>query len=663
MSKREQVIEVFFLAAALMWAAVGRLGYAGVHPFAFDEARLSLLALQLARVGQFPQLGMVSSAGLPNLPGAVWLFALPYALSTDPLIASLFMGIIGTVTVFLGWGLARALWGPRAALATAWLMAGSPYLAFYARSVWAQDWLPFLALVWTWVTWRAMKGSRSRHWALQGFLAGFMPLVHYAGVALIPPALIAPLGTSRRRGRALKFTLLGLALATLLALPSLLALLPHLRSLLSHPEMLTSKVSVDHGRGKTAFTQAALLLNLFTGKEWHLLLVGPEEVLAWGTVQSAVEGLLVVFLLGGVAVAACKARPASLAWQHAGPTRNHRSVRLLILRACHPTAKRPFTVLLGLWALSTVVLWTLVPVPARIHYHLPSLPALFVLAGAAVVLAPPRGQWALVVLAVAIALVQGVHFGRGLTLANAHLTPRGISTPLGYARAARAFVADGSPVIAVVPGDDPTVDGDAAMFEVLLWDIPHRLVDGRHIFLLPRRDGWLLFSSLWLPALDEMQRLLPPNAYEVYEIPKREGEWPFVAVKVKGGVFPFIRAVPPVDLENGVRFLGFRWATEEARARLITAWYIGQGPAKERTHIFNHIYVPGQQEPVQVRDIPASSRAWRAGDILIAWVDFDPLPSGAGGRAGVGMYTYPSLQRVPHLNSPNPLAPIWLPLP
>ena len=230
-------------------------------------------------------------------------------------------------------------------------------------------------------------------------------------------------------------------------------------------------------------------------------------------------------------------------------------------------------------------------------------------------------------------------------------------------RAARAFVADGTPVIAVVPGDDPAVDGDAAMFEVLLWDLPHRLVDGRHALIWPNRDAWLLFSSAWLPALDELHRRGPAGAYVEYRIPKREGEWPFVAVEVKGAARPRVQGASPVELANGVRFLGFQWEKREKGARLITAWGIEQGPPAERIHIFNHIYVPGKQEPVQVRDVPASSRAWRAGDILLTWVDFEALPQEAGARAGVGMYTYPSLQRIPRLRSSDPLSPIWLPLP
>ena len=79
------------LLLILLLAAGLRLGWAGVNSFGLDEARLSLIALDMARGGQFAQVGMPSSVGVPNLPAAAWVFSLPYLVSPDPLIATQFV--------------------------------------------------------------------------------------------------------------------------------------------------------------------------------------------------------------------------------------------------------------------------------------------------------------------------------------------------------------------------------------------------------------------------------------------------------------------------------------------------------------------------------------------------------------------------------------------
>src|SRR5258708_38241338 len=88
-------LEWLALFAIVIVAALLRLGWAGTNSFAYDESTLSLLALRMVRGGQFASLGMVSSAGVPNPPAAVWLMGVPYLFSTDPLLAPQFIGVVG----------------------------------------------------------------------------------------------------------------------------------------------------------------------------------------------------------------------------------------------------------------------------------------------------------------------------------------------------------------------------------------------------------------------------------------------------------------------------------------------------------------------------------------------------------------------------------------
>ena len=60
MWRRVSGVEWLALLAVLALAAALRLGWMGVNSFAFDEARLSLIALKMARGGEFASLGMPS---------------------------------------------------------------------------------------------------------------------------------------------------------------------------------------------------------------------------------------------------------------------------------------------------------------------------------------------------------------------------------------------------------------------------------------------------------------------------------------------------------------------------------------------------------------------------------------------------------------------------
>jgi hypothetical protein len=102
---KARVLEGAALAGTLALAALLRLGWPGVNLWDFDQALVSLLSLRMARQG------MPSSTSLPNFPATIWIFALPYSISTDLLVASLFVGVLGMLAVLGVWWLARRAWG------------------------------------------------------------------------------------------------------------------------------------------------------------------------------------------------------------------------------------------------------------------------------------------------------------------------------------------------------------------------------------------------------------------------------------------------------------------------------------------------------------------------------------------------------------------------
>jgi 4-amino-4-deoxy-L-arabinose transferase-like glycosyltransferase len=335
------------------------MGWPGVNSFSFDEARLSLMALHMARQGEFARLGMQSSTGVPNFPAAVWIFALPYRLSADPLAATLFVGLLGTLAVAGLWWLARRAWGPWAALSAALLFATSPFAVLYSRSIWSQE-LPPLAVLWAAAGVVGLSQQKAPAVALHTFLAGFAFQVHYAGIALIP--VTAWLLVRYRAWRHWRAILIGGALAALAAWPfvhTIWCCAPgvqaDLRRLWQQP-------------AQTSLTAFRRLGQMGIGADWEWLLLGNRWT--WEEPLSTIMELtsLVVALLIGLGL-------VSLTWQTWQNVRDGRRDWQGALTAMVPA-----------WAILAPLVFVRSKTPVFPQYQLAALPALFLAAGA-------RGAW------------------------------------------------------------------------------------------------------------------------------------------------------------------------------------------------------------------------------------------------------------------------------
>src|SRR5688572_10999154 len=114
------------VVAVIVLAAILRLGYAGVNPFASDEARLSVLALEMGREGHPIRTGIPNSAGSRNLPASVYAFVPPYIVSTDPLFATQYVGVLNILAVFGLWWITRHGFGAWSAWIAALFAASAP---------------------------------------------------------------------------------------------------------------------------------------------------------------------------------------------------------------------------------------------------------------------------------------------------------------------------------------------------------------------------------------------------------------------------------------------------------------------------------------------------------------------------------------------------------
>lgn len=637
--KKQRWLEAVAIIAILTLAAWLRLGWPGINSFSFDEARLSLMALEMARAGEFARLGMQSSTGVPNLPAAVWIFVLPYWLSADPLIATWFVGLCGTAGVAGIWWLGRQGWGVWAGLTAALLLAVSPFAVLYSRSIWSQNLLSPLAILWAVA---AVVGiGRQRPWAvaLHLFLAGFVVQVHLAGIALaLATGWLCLRFALWRQWRAV---LAGGALAALLAVPYVYTIWccgegarTDLQAVLDQPGQMDASALLQ-------------LAEMGRGENWEWLLLGQSwqwsAGLTWGLDAGTI--ILAVLTLAGLVF---------LGVQLVGQWRNGCRDEAAVLVAMTPV-----------WAICTVLFFWRHKMEVYPQYQLAALPALF-LAAAAVTSWRPHRLWGLLVtlLVAAVALLQTVALGQGLTVVAERLTPGGMGTPLRWPRAAAEQLKDGRPVAIHAHGDIVEFFGDAATFHLLFWEYPHRIVDGRSTLIIPAlADGgaYLLATFADLPMWSEAQAIGLNG--EVLALPRREGEPPYMALRLTEAAIPAaFEQIEPVTLANGAQLQG--WLVRplgDGRLRFTTWWRIVEGGIAGHYHQFNHLRDQLEGEPLAIQDMPVSSQTWQPGDTLITWVDFEE-PAGDGPFwLDVGMYTWPTVERSPALDRPgDPLAPIRL---
>lgn len=606
-------LEIVGLALVLLLAAGLRFGFPGVNSFAFDEARLSLISLAMARAGVWAQFGMPSSAGVPNPPGAAWLFVLPYAFSSDPALATAFVGMLSLVTIAGVWWLARQQWGAWAGLTAALFLAASPYSVLYARNIWAQNLLPLLALLWAWTAYHSLTGGR--RWSLVAhiFLAGFIFQVHLAGAALA-------LGTAYfffRFGwyRQIRWVALGGLLA-------LLALLPFISGLLTQPEVAARFGGALRQPPQFDLVAVRNLLAMALGINWEFLAGGD---LTGNTSEPAVMAAIAFLLLAGVIVLA-------RGWQR-GEARE----------------RRIFAELIFVWLLATPLFFMRHSTPVFPHYLLGALPAAALLVSGSTHLLSTR-SWRITVTIVLLALAfyWSGQIERSLALAGRYEAPNGLGTPLGILRSAAYGLPDDVPALLFTHGDDPNSDGEAAIFSVLWWDRPHRISDGESLLILPPEPAWLMATLSPFPAWEELRAGgLAPDA-AILRFPRREGAAPFVAVRYDGTSLPTaFTLVEPVRFASGAQLEAWRVRRIGQRLRVSTLWRVVDAPPAATIQQFHHLRTSDrlQGEPFMGADVPLSVHQWRRGDYLVVMGDFFDVPAGDY-WVDIGHYTLPDVTRL-----------------
>ena len=136
------------LSVTIAAAVASRFSWLNLMEFKGDEAeacRLALHALGYSEPGVgrfFPTQGLTSSIGVPNPPLFVYLMAVPLAIVRSPLAAVSAVAAANVASIWVCYVAGKRCFSPFVGLASAALLALSPWGIVFSRKIWAQDLLP-----------------------------------------------------------------------------------------------------------------------------------------------------------------------------------------------------------------------------------------------------------------------------------------------------------------------------------------------------------------------------------------------------------------------------------------------------------------------------------------------------------------------------------------
>jgi hypothetical protein len=650
--------ELSLLAVVLLLATVLRVGWPTLTEFKFDEARMAALALELAREGRLPLVGIPSSAGFGHSPISVYLWAPGFLFTTDPIPAIIYGGLVNVAAVALCWWLGRR-WrggGRWAALVAALLFAVSPWLVAFGRKIWQIAFVPLLVLAFAGLMVSALvekpteRQLEGRGWGLAWALAVYALLVQvHPSAVTLAPAVVLWLILFRRQIR-LGPLLVGGVLAMLTTAPFLFHQIQNDWPVLAGLGALPGAVwdlsavrlvwEVITGRGIAALA----------GDSYPLLGTVPQ--LGW-----------ISNLVGWLAVGAALwlAYRMVTGWRAKdGERRRGSQVDLILLS----------------WLVAPVVLTLRHSVDLHLHSFALVAPAAYLITGRAAEALFGESRLedssqrvsrvaartlkigslaglALLVTAQVVALVLMARF------VATHDTPGGFGTPLrrylnlADQAVAMAREAGAAEVLVVGQGNSPVVDETPAIFDVLLRErVAYRFVDGGSAALFPPHRAVALLAPDAGEAAAWYQSWPARDVRGGYRLVVLDGSWPQGDLAVVPG---------PRVFQNGVALQGYRWQGSAIPSSQAQFWLLWQvlWLSPDDTHFYAHLLDEEGQIWAQ-QDLVGYPTTFRSkGDRIINKFDIIVSQEAQPGPYWIrtGLYLYPQVVNVPVIDDAgNPVA-------
>lgn len=575
------------LVAILLLAAFLRLGQTGIVEFKRDEATLSRVALDFTNGESFPWLGIGSSVGYPNSPLNVYLLAIPYGVSDNPLIATLFIAFLNVIAIALLWRMTLRYFGSTAAFVAGILYATSPWAVIYSRKIWAQDMLaPFIILT---VFTGVLGFFEGKRWAqvVHLPLLAITVQIHFGALSMIPVTLLL-LALSWRRLRAA--FVVSVMLAGLCSLPYLYGLYDaNLLSLSALRASLQSGNPDDEARAhELSSTTAEYAWFSVAGTDIHSL-AGADEFQAY---LDSVPNAYPIFETLPVTLIMVMGVGSVIAWQQ-------RDEKWLIWLA---------------WSVCPVLLFTYTWAAPQPHYMIPMLPAAFMLIGYGVSWLTqhiPLGRYVAGVAMLTVVVLQ-IWLVRGLfVFLDGRTTPGGFSTPLHYQLEVRDAVLDVKPqrVLIVSDGKLPEFEQAPAVWDVMLDRLPNvDFLATEHLWVQPAQPALLLATSEAPPDTPWFQHIAEsPDQI----ISQRHGEAPYQLWETFSIQTPQTwQQVDPRLYQNGVQINAWQFVDE-------TLWLRWKTPTSSNNTL-PIVFVHGMNansERIQQVDLPfLAESTWQDGD-------------------------------------------------
>jgi len=160
--------------------------------FLGDEGRDVIIVRRLLVDFDLIAIGPGTSIGNMYL-GPVYYYMMAPALllaNFSPVGPAVEIALLGIVTIFFVWYVAREWFGKYAAVVAALLYAISPVVIYYSRSSWNPNIMPFFALLTIYSLWRLWKKRESCWLIIIGISLSFMLQSHYLALVIFPTVFV-----------------------------------------------------------------------------------------------------------------------------------------------------------------------------------------------------------------------------------------------------------------------------------------------------------------------------------------------------------------------------------------------------------------------------------------------------------------------------------------
>ena len=218
-SRRARLLSWLALAGIVALALFLRWERLSLTEFSADQAWVINRAYDFVKNGDFPFAGILSSIRTAQGPIEIYLLAIPVAISTDPLMATGFVGLWQTLAIVGTYWLTSKYYGRKVGLVAALLFTVNPWALHHARKIWTPDMLPLFTVLFFAAVYAAVIDRRRYQMAFACMWLAVLFLTHPESIVFAPLLGLIVLIFWRRIG--LKPLLLGLVLVLLVSAPYL----------------------------------------------------------------------------------------------------------------------------------------------------------------------------------------------------------------------------------------------------------------------------------------------------------------------------------------------------------------------------------------------------------------------------------------------------------